>query len=611
MAFYTWTSNADPRNRTGRVSLRSGSLMLELGRYADLTQQEIDYLTAQGVVLTPGIVGGSTPSTAAPPSSPMPAITRIDGASHSGMIGGYTGGGENSYFKRLAKALGARKCGWLSAGGSVACWPTANAGTDGGYSWILNMFQPPNSSDGTGGYLPHTNVAVIQHGAEDLFALGSLNLKAYKEALKTEISRYCSSALYDDADPSWAYSTSPAFSSGAAGSNWTYSGGGFHFTQNLNAWAEWTIPSDYPGGLVIAIGLGVFPGAVGSGFSATYGLTVDGAAYDDVVINHDKGGQADAENGKTNGIVLRLGRPDCGLRIPLTAAHAGKKIRLTYKSSTGAGNPFFIVDYAQIEADPLDGPLVVLPSGFWRLPSYAGLFTVAGGWPHGSDASVDPLNDAAVMALIAAQQEVMADFPYRCVYVDVDSAINKDPKYLAADGVHPSNRGHHRIARACLETIRATGLLTDRLASSVGQRQLGPFDGGVWRTIGGVYGTGANQTAFTNTWAQFGSVQQYAAYEIGNLVGRMRARGIIKQAGAGAAGSAIVTFGIGGSPAGTGNFHEQAISVYNGTTFAIANARVNAGDGVGGQRNLTLTAGGVTAAGSYVSLNGLDWPAEA
>lgn len=663
-----------------------------------------------------------------------PAIARIDGASHSGMIGGYSGGPDNSYFKRLAKQLGARKCGWLSSGGSVACWPTANAGTDGGYSWILNMFRPPTDSDGAAGYMPHTNVAVIQHGAEDLFALGSQNLKPYQEALKTEISRYCASVVHEvESDPvivsplasgvaaaggqlaagtyyykigaynsngesgpnagetvvagvpangkvtlswvpaqgatgyriyrgtasgaentrivdipapppganiSWTddgsltgTATTPNYganiarhwtfgsgmATGAAGTNWALSNGGYRSASPTQAgvnsatqWGQYVVDPDYPGNLVVAIGLGVIPGAVGAGQYYKLAVTIDGVAQPDITINLDKGGHADAEGGKMNGIVLRFGRTDCGIpvynaagsRISFTpGAHT---IKLALKE-TGSGGAWFILDYAQIEADPLDGPLVLLPSSFWRLPGgYAGIFV---GWPHNWLAGQDPISDAAVLAVNNAQQAVMSDFPSRCIYADLDGAVNKNPKYFS-DGLHFSNQGHALATKVCLDAVRNSGLLTSRVASAVGQRNLGPFDGGVWRTIGGVYGTGSNQRPFINTWGAYSATGVYPSYMVGALDGRMRLRGWVKQTGAAAANSYMFQNDVGSGPSSTLGSHDQPLTIYNGTAFQLGILRADT-ETAGTARGVYTIFNGSVAAGSAVIFSAIEWPMEA
>jgi hypothetical protein len=491
-------------------------------------------------------------------------LARMDVCGHSMPgAGGSAGGDHNGYVDRLAKMLGARQRANIANGGATACWATGSGG-DGGWSWVLNNFAPPNSGDGVGGYLPHTALAVVHHGYEDLAALGSANPRAFQEALKTLISRYCTAALYDDGDASWTYGG--AWSTIAPATNWTYFGGGAHYTQTVGRTATWTVPADYPGNLVCAIGLAMVPGAVGAGSSLTLGLKIDGVDQPDVVINLDKGGHADAEGGKTNGIVLRIGRADCGLGIPLSAGT--HTIQLTYKSAVGAA--FFIIDYAQIEADPLDGPLIVVP-GSWRAPSYA-LFNT---WAHGPSAGTDPLNDAAVVAWNTATRAALADFPGRALYADIDTALGKNAAYFAADGIHPSNRGHAIVAKSIYDLVVSSRLLTSRLRSRTSKRTLGTYDGGLWHPIGGAYGTSIG-LPFQNTWAAGAS--QAPAYRK-DLDGRVQIRGSAKQTGAGAANSTMFGFGTGLGYA-PWTFYDKAEVVYDGTALAIGSMRIDASGNV-------------------------------
>lgn len=57
MAFYTYTGNQDPNDRTSRLILRGGDLIVNRGQWADFTAPEVTELQKRGVVLTPGQVG--------------------------------------------------------------------------------------------------------------------------------------------------------------------------------------------------------------------------------------------------------------------------------------------------------------------------------------------------------------------------------------------------------------------------------------------------------------------------------------------------------------------------------------------------------------------------
>ena len=63
MPIYTYVKNVDPRNSTGALLLRNGSLTLYIGQYADLTKEEINEIKAAGAyVLEEGIIPPAVPA---------------------------------------------------------------------------------------------------------------------------------------------------------------------------------------------------------------------------------------------------------------------------------------------------------------------------------------------------------------------------------------------------------------------------------------------------------------------------------------------------------------------------------------------------------------------
>lgn len=56
MAFWTYTGNIDPHDATGAIRLRGGTLLLELGSWADLTSDEYAALS-RIYVLASGKIG--------------------------------------------------------------------------------------------------------------------------------------------------------------------------------------------------------------------------------------------------------------------------------------------------------------------------------------------------------------------------------------------------------------------------------------------------------------------------------------------------------------------------------------------------------------------------
>lgn len=540
-------------------------------------------------------------------------VPRVDIAGHSVPgAGGSVGGDQNAYPDRLAKAIGARRRANVANGGAVACWPSANAQGDGGYSWVLNTFRPPNSGDGNGGYLPSTALAVPHFGVNDLAVLGSQTLKPYVEAMRTILSRYCISALYPDTDPSWTWGSGMSALTG----NYAYAGGTARYATVPNPgptpatqYGQWACPADYPGNLVCAIGLVIVPGAVGAGATMTVTITVDGTPYD-AVMGLDKGGHADAEGAKNNGIVLRLGRSDCGLGLPVGQGGLGipalgpgaHTIRVAAKS-TSVNGAYFIVNYAQIEADPLDGPVLVCPSSYRAASPTNGGYNLWAGYLHGPTAGTDPMNDASVTAINAALQGLLADFPGRSVYVDLDTPIAKNPAYLSpTDFTHPTNRGHALIARTIHSAIINSGLVTPRVRDGAqSQRFTDGYDGGTWRPIGGAFNTSIG-VAFQNSWAANGATMPTPSYRR-DLEGRVHVRGTVKQTGAGAASSLIAALSTlpGYAPV---SIRDYPTVTYSGAALGVGQLRADPAVG------LFLAGGGQVAAGSFDHVNH-DYQAEA
>lgn len=519
-------------------------------------------------------------------------IPRIDYCGHSIPGGGGSANGDiNAFPAKLSRMLGARKHANIAKGGSVSCWPTASAQGDGGWSWILNMFTPWDAGQPEGSYTPRTNLLVIMNHNNDIAEVGPATTKPSMEALKTAISRYCSSVLYEDTHATWAF-TGGSWVVGS--NNAAYSGTNVHYTQTLNQTATWTCPSDYPGNLVIAIGLAVAPGAVGAGASLTLGLTIDGVARPDIVLNLDKNGHADAENGKSNGIVIRVGRADCGQRIQL--GPGSHTIALTNKAASAGA--YFTVDYAQIEADPLDGPVVAV-IGAIRTFDYS----IWNAYPHGPNAATDPVNDAGIAAWNAAVKATTLEFPGRIVYVDADAALAKNGAYFSADHAHPNNLGHSVIAATAADAIAASGLLTTRVRSRISFRPLGAYDGGVWCPMAGDFGVAVG-VGFLNGWVNFPGGAFDPCSFTRDLDNRVRVRGAVQQPSTGVGSNTMINTlpkQVGYYPARQN--HDRIAEVYNGATFGFGNLRADASQG------MFMMANGSNAAGNASFLD-MEWTAD-
>lgn len=547
--------------------------------------------------LTPKVVSSDFPNA---------GVSRIDFSGHSiPGCGGTIGGDHNGFPDRLARMVGAHRRANIAKGGSISCWPSSGASGDGGYSWILNMFRPPNSGDGSGVagiYPPRTTLAVIHNHENDIAAIGAASMRPSMEALKTIISRYCTSALFEDTDASWTWGTAM---SAATGSN-PYSGQSMHYAQwggsvNAQQFGQWACPNDYPGNLVIAIGLSQVPGAVGAGATITVALTIDGVEYD-YTFSLDKGGHCDAENGKTNGTVLRFGRSDCGLGLSVANGGLGipalapgaHTVKVALKSSNASG-AYFIVDYAQIEADPLDGPVIVVPSNFRATsPTNNGYNLWSSGSAHGPAAATDPMNDASIASANTQLQAALADFPGRCVYVDIDTPLGKNTQWFSGDYTHPNNIGHALIAQTIYDTLLNSKLLTDKVLSRTSPRSLGVYDGGMWIPLAGDYGVTVGP-GFSNTWAAYG-VETPAFQK--ELRRRVILRGYVKQTGAAAANSVITSLGTNtGYAPFAGQAQDRAVPVFNGAAYQLGVVRVDTTNGV------FMGAGGSVAASSGNSID--------
>lgn len=447
----------------------------------------------------------------AAPSSGELGLQWFENAGHS--IAG--GGGaryvpEGGYANRLRSALGIPRFRDFSIGGAVACWPNGYTTGDGGYAHILqHVFRPGMANMGNSGapYVAASQLVNIHFGLNDLAALGSQNPKPFQTGLRTIMSRFCASSVYEHTSAAWAFTGAWALL-GITPNTASASGDGIYFTQTVNDKVTFTVPADYPGGLVVGIGLWLN----GSWGTQTYGLNIDGVSRPDVVLT----GLTDTSAAAKHIVhTLRLGT---GVGGDATLAAGAHTIELTFKAGSG-----LVIDEAHIETDPLDGPLLLMP-----LPHKPAGYSLWNTWARGPNAATDPINDAAVDAWKTAQRAVQAEFPGRVIEVDIDATAGLIRSTAASgdyigDGAHPNDRGHAKIALAAKNAVLASGLITDRLRNrpSVVTRP-------DWKYVSVTNGAGAFYTGWSNYGAATGTLPNLRWRKDEN--GRVTIQGAIKAA---------------------------------------------------------------------------------
>jgi hypothetical protein len=180
------------------------------------------------------------------------------------------------------------------------------------------------------------------------------------------------------------------------------------------------------------------------------------------------------------------------------------------KTQTIAGSQF-LFDSSYIEADPADGPVIVVPNCH-RCVSY-GLYNTAG-WHNGPT-----MTDSSVTTWNPLVQSVVNEFGHT-LWVDIDTALNKQAELFYSDGVHPSNHGHAKIAETIFNALVGNNLITSRRASAVTATLADLW----W-----ILGLSINSVpAFQNSWANFGSTFPQCSYRRDFVTGRVYLRGFVK-----------------------------------------------------------------------------------
>jgi collagen triple helix repeat protein/uncharacterized protein DUF5907 len=452
-------------------------------------------------------------------------VLDVVGHSYAG-AGGATAGDQNGYVDRVAAQLGTRRRRNMAIGGAVSCWNVGGVTGDGGWGWVLS--RPEFWAPAGAPYLPVVDKAIVDCAINDLATLGSTKPRPMQEGHRAIMSRLCAAAVLEETDSSFAYTGT--WSNGNLGGYTSGSASQWKQTTTANDKVTWTAPADETNGLVKAIGLLVAPTD-----NIVLGLKVNGVSQPDITIL----GSAicDSAASKYNHAVLRFGRGGSSLSpldfsgLPVAA---GQAVELTLKTVTAGA---LRVDYAQVEADPLDGPVLIVPT-----PDRPYAYTLWTSWTHGPGAGTDPMNDAAVVTWQAAVAAVCAEFPGRTVQPDTDSVLAKARAvFSTADDAHLNNLGHGKYADAMMSALAASGLLTSRR-----QSRPAPIQRAYWTPVGADPVTGAKPgPAFTNSWTHMGSGQPPLSFHKDQR-GRVFMRGSIKSGSSGSA--AICTLPVGYRP---------------------------------------------------------------
>jgi hypothetical protein len=557
---------------------RADTLEAELAAYSDSLDATAEHIANKNAVN--GYSGLDSHGHVAEAQNPLGSgLTLLDAYGHSYVQGGVVPRFPEGFVDRLANLLGAIRRNNRGFGGSIACWPNSGTG-DGGYAWALQQTPRPGSTGYTdtavAPYLPRVQLAVHMQTINDLGELGSLNPRPMQEAHRTIWSRIAAAALWEDTDAAlvftgtWTNNTSVLLNSGSQYKSSTTVGDKMVFT----------VPADYEAGKVIAVGLICMAAQ-----DVTVGVKIGGVSQPDARLQ----GSVLCDQAVANkhlGIVLRFGRAASGSPLspfdyPASLA-AGTTIEVSIKSQ-GIAASSLNVDYVQLEADPLDGPVIAVP-----LPNKLPNYTAYNTWPHGPSAGTDPMNDAAVDSWKTSVQSVGLEFPSRMVFIDLDTTLVKTSADFNSDNLHPYLRGHGKIAAAIRQGVVDSGLLTSRVLSR------SVPDPSPWFVP---IGTGPS-LPFQSSWTAASGYRVPGVYI--DLTGQVTLKGAVTKT-TGNAFDSIVNLNTGWRPLAK---VDQVNYVFNGTAPQPGYLRVQA-NGV-----VTFTVGGSIAAGNVNSLEGMQFHAD-
>jgi hypothetical protein len=437
------------------------------------------------------------------------------------------------YALRLMRALGIPRVHDYSIGGAIACRPNANATGDGGYPWILrNVLRPGSASGATlltpsaagAPYNPQSQLALVHFALNDLGLLGAAKPLPFQTGLRTVLARFCSSSVFP-VEPSggssaqWAETGTWAdqvISDAAASSD----GGGFRASSTVGDKKTFTIPADMPVGRVVGIGLWMNAGLG----AQTYGVRVlrggnPLAGVANIVVTATQVTDQSLANQHIvhtvrfgTGIVGNANDPMGGQTL-----QPGDKIELTLNGGT-----LLAPDFAHIEADPLDGPILLCP-----LPNRPANYSIWSSWSGGAS-----MNDGVVDQWKDYERAILAEFPGRVISDSHGLGVDLDDANLVkttdgtgdffSDGAHPNDRGHGKWVELLAPIVRGSPLITDRIRA---RPYVDPRPRG-WKKVGVVNGAGAFAAGWSNVSAAGLNDLQWRT----NEHGRCFVRGSIKAA---------------------------------------------------------------------------------
>lgn len=465
---FVYEGNRDEGDGTTVLHLNSGPL--PLGGKGVFTADEYDYFNLHFYLTVPGISPRGSSS-----------LEILESWGHSVSAGSLLPRGDrDSYVEKVAHALGARRRSNRGWSGAVACWPQAGISGDGGMTWMGQTAVRPGMASVTervAPYVSRSQLVNLGYGINDIPRLGGAKPRPFIEAMRVMMHRVCAAGVWKHDAAAWAFTGTWATT---VSSN-LYPSGDARYSTTVGDSALWTGPVDYPGNRVIGIVMGVI-GA--TAYTMTIGVQIDGVVREDFII--DSSTMRDSENTKHGLCVLRLDPADYPA-LQIAGAHT---VRLSLKSVVGVVQPWTI-DSVAIEADPLDGPVIHVPS-IHRCVDYTA-YTVA--LPHWPGAANDPITDASVNAFNAAIEDLLDEFPGRTIFSDIDGAVNKNPTLFLADKLHLNVDGHALMAQVIHETVLQSKLMTSRLLTkSI------PDPDVFWEPIGTT-----GRVAFNNSWINLGA----------------------------------------------------------------------------------------------------------
>ncbi len=348
-------------------------------------------------------------------------ISRIEVSGHSWTAGTGASSTGNRFTTRLASALHAQEYNFGVSGAGTFGYSSSTPGLAAG--GVGHALQKLTRDRTAAPYLPAAGIGVISNGANDL-ELYQDNTTMATEALRTTISRFRASAVFEESDASVNYGGLTTA---------TVNGGGWQSgvgSKDITSTGTYTItvPSDFPGG---TIDLGYIVSIDGSG--AVHSFTVDGNAAGSIDNRCSALGNCGRTIFENNSIVKRL-----------TNLAPGSHTIVGTVSSLSTKTNF---DYWQIEANP---PQVVAIANIARMPDSS----IIGG----------NKSDPTIMKFNAAIQGLVGEFDSSVILVDIDSALNKDPtSFLAGDPLHPNDKGYATIADAFYKAIQNASVSADQV----------------------------------------------------------------------------------------------------------------------------------------------------